>query len=206
MLRGTEPIAPLPPAAQARGGLDWPAPDEAACVALWDRYDMPDHIREHSRLVALVSVTVAEAAARMGAQISVDAVRATALLHDIAKAYTIHHGGNHAQLGGAWALEDTASPAIAMGVFHHVFWPWEPDVRTWLLPLAVLYADKRVRHDELVTLAERYEDLFERYGRNGFIRSRIEISRQQSVAIEREFSQLLGTDLNACTFDSGRLV
>ena len=34
-------------------------------------------------------------------------VRASALLHDIAKTYCIRYGGSHAQLGAAWALSET---------------------------------------------------------------------------------------------------
>jgi len=200
------PIGPLPPCAAGDAASAYPVPDEAACLELWDRHAMPEHIRRHSWLVAMVSELLARRAEERGQAVSTRAVRASALLHDIAKDYTIRHGGNHAQLGGVWTLEATGNPGIALGVTHHVYWPWDVDSRLWLLPVIVLYGDKRVRHDELVTIDDRFEDLFRRYGRNDYIRGRIEESRLQALRIEPELNIILELDLNACTFNSGRLV
>lgn len=182
-------------------------PGEEGCRALWDRFAMPQHIREHSLQVALIATFVAECAEAAGLAVSVPAVRASALLHDIAKDYTIRHGGNHSQLGGAWTVELTDNPAIAQGVMHHVFWPWDIlDVEDHFLPLAIIYADKRVKHGQIVSLEERHEDLITRYGTSDYIRQRIEISRQQVDEIETTFSQALNVELHACTFDSRGLV
>jgi predicted hydrolase (HD superfamily) len=191
--RGDDSAAPTPPS-------------EQECFALWDRYSMPEHIRKHSALVAHIAVFLAKRMVEAGFTVCVPTVRASALLHDLAKDYTIRFGGNHAQLGGAWVLNETGNPLVAQGVVHHVFWPWELDVESFLLPLAVIYADKRVRHCSVATLDERFHDLFDRYGRNERIIGRIEISRLQAVALERTFSSSLGIDLHAHTFDSGRVV
>ncbi len=206
------PLAP-PPAcrplscqtAQAGAGSLRP-PSVEECYALWDRYAMPQHIREHSRLVADIALYIALRARDLLLYDCVQSVRASALLHDLAKHYTIEYGGNHAQLGGVWALEATGSPVIAQGVVHHVYWPWHLDVDAYFLPLCVIYADKRVRHDTFVTIEERFEDLFERYATNDFIRGRIELSKQQALEVERALSNRLGIDLHACTFAVGGLV
>lgn len=185
----------------------WPVPDEAACRALWDRYAMPEHIRAHSRMVADMALALARAAVSRGAAMHLPTVLASALLHDIAKDYTIRFGGNHAQLGGAWVLRETGNPHIAQGVLHHVHWPWRIDttVPHWLMPLLIIYADKRVKHDRLVGLEERFDDLIERYGRTERIRMRIRASHAQAVTIERALSDRLGMDLHDAVLLHGEL-
>ncbi|NHZ47587.1 phosphohydrolase [Nitratidesulfovibrio liaohensis] len=197
-------------------GSAWPVPDMAACHALWDRYAMPDHIRAHSLRVADMAMALARAALNNEAggpngpnstDIHLPSVLASALLHDIAKDYTIRFGGNHAQLGGAWALHETGNPRIAQGVMHHVHWPWRVDVtvREWLMPLIIIYADKRVKHDQLVTLEERFDDLVERYGRTERIRERIRESHEQAVEIELALSARLGMALHDAVPRDGEL-
>jgi len=145
-------------------------PSEDQCRAWWDNHGMLPHIKEHSLLVAGVATTLAELAAARGLGIPegltaaefVRSVRAAGLLHDLGKTYSIHHGGNHSQIGAAWTLELTGNPRIAQGVMHHVHWPGALDLGRHFLPLAIIYGDKRVKHDTIVDIDERFADLFER--------------------------------------------
>jgi len=199
------PLMKLPPLNFPPCAL--PAPSEKDCQALWDKYAMPQHIRLHSEQVALFSVMLAQRAAKLGCAVRVEEVRACALLHDIAKSYTLKHGGSHAQLGAVWILAETGHAGIAQGILHHVFWPWplcEESLCT--LPILVLYADKRTQHADFVTLEERFADLAVRYGIHEQARRGIETSRRQTVSIESALSARLGMDLDAYTPDSGRLV
>jgi hypothetical protein len=204
------PLAPLwpklPPPPAGEVACRRAIPTEAQCVAWWDSFQMPAHIREHSRKVALVAVQVAEAAHARGLYVNVEQVRASALLHDLAKIYCVRHGGNHSQLGGAWVMALTGDPVIAQGVIHHVYWPFEVDLRRFFAPLAVLYGDKRVAHDRIVPIESRFGDLVERYGKTEEIRERIHSTNRQAKDIETALSQLLEVDLNAHDFDRGRLV
>ena len=192
--------------------LDFPpcgraAPSEDACRALWDKYEMPDHIRAHSEQVAHFSVSLAELAVKRGHALRVEEVLACGLLHDIAKSYTLRYGGSHAQLGAAWTLAETGHAGIAQGILHHVFWPWPLREETICsLPILVLYADKRTQHAAFVTLEERFADLADRYGIHEQARLGIATSQQQSVDIERALSARLGVELDAYTPDRGRLV
>lgn len=183
-----------------------PAPGDEYCFAQWDRFDMLPHIREHSLMVAEVATNLALCARRIGLDEDVQLVRASALLHDIAKTYTIRYGGNHSQLGGAWMQEETGNPLLAMGIVHHVHWPWALDVKNHFLPLAIIYGDKRVRHNVVVSLDERFEDLYARYGATSDIRGRLAESRKQAADLEEAFGNLLGVDLNEHPFDCGRVV
>lgn len=171
-------------------------PDDGGCRALWDKYDMLDNIRAHSLLVANVATRLAEKAVSRGYDVNVKAVRASALLHDIAKTWCLLHGGSHAEHGASWVLQETGNWAIAKGVFHHVYWPWELPTKSGelmcSLPFFVLYADKRARHDVFVSLEARYEDLLDRYGKTERHRESICASYLQIKAVETALSKHLG--------------
>ncbi len=181
-------------------------PDDAACFALWDQYGMLDNIRAHSLLVADFATLLAQMAVERGHSICVPSVRASALLHDIAKSYTICHGGSHAQMGASWVIQATGNRELAEGVAMHVHWPWDIPKNICSLPFFIIYADKRIMHDQCVSLKTRYEDLLQRYGTNKQHRKNIRLSYEQGCSIEKALSKLLECDLNAYTFDSGRLV
>lgn len=181
-------------------------PTDAQCRLLWDAYGMLPNIRAHSELVACLATALAELARAAGLAVDVAEVRAAALLHDLAKTYTIRHGGNHCQLGAAWVQEITGNPALAQGVLCHVHWPREIDLAADFLPLALIYSDKRVKHNQIVTLEARFDDLLVRYGTTDYIRARIRESFQQAEAIERALAATLGVNIHENTFGCGRLV
>lgn len=200
------PLALLaPPQVSDPGGYP-PAPPDMRCLELWDQFAMLPHIREHSLAVAQVATHLALTAKSKGLPVDVQLVRASALLHDIAKTYTIGHGGNHSQLGGAWMQEILGNPLLAMGITHHVHWPWPVDAKAHFLPMAIIYADKRVMHNRIVALDERFEDLYARYGTTEYIRQRLAESLEQSREIEQALGQTLGIKLHEDSFDSRGLV
>ena len=181
-------------------------PDDAQCMALWDKYGMLEHIRAHSLMVADLATAMARRAVECGHELCVPSVRASALLHDIAKTYTITHGGSHAQLGASWVVAETGNRELARGVMMHVHWPWPLPENVCTLPFFVIYADKRIKHDQCVTLQERFEDLLVRYGTTDSSRASICESYRQGQHLERAFSAQLRLDLHAHTLDCGRLV
>jgi len=181
-------------------------PTDEECRRLWDAHGMLPNIRAHSQLVGCVATALARLAEAAGVTVNVAEVRAAALLHDLAKTYTIQHGGNHCQLGAAWVQELTGNPALAQGVLCHVSWPRAIDLRADFLPLTLIYSDKRVKHNQIVPLEVRFKDLLERYGATDYIRTRIHESFQQAEAIERALAEIVGMDIHESTFGCGRLV
>lgn len=181
-------------------------PTDAECLELWNRYGMLDHIRVHSSLVAGVATTLAELARDKGMGLNVQAVRASALLHDLGKTYTVQFGGNHSQLGSSWVIQATRNPAVAQGVMHHVHWPGPLDLDAHFLPLAIIYADKRVKHESVVSLKDRFIDLVDRYGVNQDLIARIRRSFKQGKDIEKLLNTRLEVDLDAYPFDRRRMV
>lgn len=170
---------------------------DGQCFMLWRKYSMLENIRRHSLLVAEIAQNLAQMARAAGIIVNVQAVRASALLHDIAKTWSIKHDCSHAAVGASWVVMDTRNYAVAQGVLLHVHWPWPlpqgPDICQ--LPLFVFYADKRVRHDGCVTLDERFEDLLVRYGKSEAAKCGIREAWQQSKMLEKAISAQLGVDL-----------
>lgn len=202
------PLASLPRLSLAGQGPCAPAPDDETCFALWRKYEMLANVERHSLRVAQIATQLATRAYALGFAVDVPEVRASALLHDIAKTYCLRHGGSHAMMGGAWVVNETGNYSIAQGVMLHVYWPWElpqgNDICS--LPFFVIYADKRVRHDVCVSLDERYADLEKRYGHSQSARDGLYASWKQGKNIECALSSQLGWALHEDTFDNGWMV
>lgn len=198
----------LPEPAPQTSGKPLIALDDQTCFSLWDKYDMLDNIRRHSLMVAQISTELAKRALALGMEIDVCACRASGLLHDIAKTWCLKHGGGHAAIGASWVVQETRNYAVAQGVLLHVHWPWAlPEAAAVCsLPIFVLYADKRVRHDQYVPLQERFDDLVVRYGKSASAREHIRKSCEQAIELERALSRQLKWNLNEDSFDSWRLV
>jgi putative nucleotidyltransferase with HDIG domain len=143
-------------------------PTVAECFQLMDRYRMLDNIRDHSIIVARVSAVLAEECVRAGVEISVPLTITAALLHDIGKTACLNNDHDHAVLGREICLEHGFTELAGI-VAEHVYY------QNGSLPAItekeiVYYADKRVNHDKIVSLAAREEYILERYGNNDPIR------------------------------------
>lgn len=176
-------------------------PTDEQCFEIWNTYQMLTNIRQHSTLVAHIATFLGQQALNKGWPVQLPAVRAAALLHDLGKTYALRFGGNHCQIGAAMVMHQTNNPALAQAVIHHVYWPGEIDLVQHFLPLSILYADKRVKHDQIVSLEERFADLFERYGTSEVQRESIQRSLRQARRVEQELGCKLEVDFHAYPFD-----
>lgn len=169
-----------------------PLPSPAESFVLLERHGVPAHICRHSQKVALLSRGLAEALRRYAGEAPDEALAETAgLLHDIAKAACIETREDHAREGGR-VLRGLGYAEVAALVERHVdLGPWDP-VGPVSEAEILNYADKRVRHEEVVTLAERFDDLSERYGRDSeAARRRIAEHRGVMEAVERKIFRRL---------------
>jgi uncharacterized protein len=138
-------------------------PSRQQCLWFMDNYRMPAHIQEHSRKVAEIAIGLGIYLNRQGAGLAIALLQAGGLLHDIAKARCVRTGENHAVIGGQM-VRQLGYPLVASIVEEHVSiaaCDLEGPLSETLL---VNYADKRVKHSEIVTLEERFGDLADRYG------------------------------------------
>jgi uncharacterized protein len=119
--------------------------DRKRCLALLQEYQVPEHIVSHSLRVAQVGVFIATHLKMAGEYLDIDLVEAGGLLHDITKMDSVHTRQDHAL--SAFKLLDTLGyPAVADIARQHV------------------RLDCNIKHNPIVTLSERFEDLLRRYG------------------------------------------
>jgi putative nucleotidyltransferase with HDIG domain len=126
---------------------------------------MPDHIRRHSLLVTEVALFLAHGLNGNGSKLDLGLIEAAALLHDIGKISSFDTGEDHAVLG-AQMLEGIVDPAIAGIVGEHISLDASQVAGPITESLLVNYSDKRVRHDQVVSIEERYRDLIARYAKS----------------------------------------
>lgn len=146
-----------------------PIPDIDRCLELMETFSMWENIRRHSFMVARVAELIHRQLSAAGRAASIpqrEIVVAGALLHDIAKSKCLEDGCRHAEVG-ALLCEELGYADISEIVANHVILgDFAPDrylKGEFNAIELVFYADKRVKHDEVVTLDERLEYILEKY-------------------------------------------
>ncbi len=154
-------------------------PDEQTCVRLLTQYATPPHIVAHSRAVWSVAELLA---GRMEPVISfnVPLLKASCLLHDIGKYPSILEGGPHDRRGEE-ILQGEGFPEVADIIVQHVVLRTREPIAEEHL---VFYADKRVVHDKVVTLEDRFEYLMETYGGTALAKERLLLMRRETERLE----------------------
>ena len=138
-------------------------PTRQQCFELIRRYEMLPHIVRHSQLVTDVAMLIARKLNSVGEQLDLALVEAGALLHDITKTVSIQTKENHAKTGSE-LLVSLGYVAVANIVRQHICLDsgsFGPDAVTEAE--IVNYADKRVKHEEVVDVEDRFQDVLERY-------------------------------------------
>jgi uncharacterized protein len=140
-------------------------PTVEECLALLDQQKVPDHIIQHSQIVHKIARFLGQVLNQKGANLDQALIEAGAILHDVAKMDGLRSGKSHSK-DGALLLAQLGYPEVAEIVRQHVVLDDSPLKGCITEASVVNYADKRVKHAEIVTLAERFSDLKTRYGKN----------------------------------------
>ncbi len=162
---------PISAAAGHDQPMSMPIPTIRQCLSYMDDFAMLDNIRRHSFMVARCASALLAGLKRSetpGAPLPAEEpVVAGALLHDIAKTQCLQGNCRHAQVGRE-ICRDLGFPEIGEIVGEHVvlsdFSPERYRQGIFNAKELVYYADKRVRHDQIVPLANRLVYILERYG------------------------------------------
>jgi uncharacterized protein len=166
-------------------------PSLEECLSLIEAHGMLPNIREHSCLVREVAGFLGRALTAAGLELSLPLIETSALLHDLGKTPCLGTTRNHAEWG-AQILIGLGYHEVAQIVREHVHLDVGfRDERPVREAEVVNYADKRVLHDQVVTLEERFVDLQERYGRTPEARVRIRTTEVKSQALEQQLFQPL---------------
>ena len=161
---------------------DIPPPSD--CLALMTAFGMLPNIRDHSLVVREVALHLGTSLVEAGFTLHLDLIEAGALLHDLGKTHCLGTSINHAEWG-AQAVHDPGYPEVAQVVREHIFLESNGNNHCAIREAEVVnYADKRVLHNQVVTLADRFVDLMERYGKNDAARIRIAGLKEKAQNLE----------------------
>jgi putative nucleotidyltransferase with HDIG domain len=164
-----------------------------------DEYRMLTNIRHHSLVVAQVADALLSGlkeglptAPLLDRRLTI----AGALLHDIAKTPCLDEGCDHADLGGQ-ICEEHGFAEVGAIVREHVILA-EHDPQRYGNGLftekeIVYYADKRVRHEQIVSLDERLAYIIEQYATgNPRLQALIRENFERCLLLEKNLFTVLG--------------
>ena len=156
---------------------------------------MLPNIIEHSKQVANVALAIYN---NLITKDSLDKniILAAALLHDIAKTASIKEGQMRHDLKGGEILRNLGFKEIALIVESHVFFkgynPFGPITEKEI----IFYADKRVKHDQIVPVKERAADLVKRYGKDENRTAMINKNKLFTLELEKKIQKYSILDLD----------
>jgi len=168
-------------------------PDVAKCFLLMEEHAMLPNIRRHSIIVARAALQIIDGLsagrARQADFPARDLVIAGALLHDIAKTPCLKNHCDHARAGAEICME-LGYPEVAPIVAEHVVLrdhnPARYQQGIFSATEIIYYADKRVRHEEIVSLEQRLEYILDHYGmQDPEMHRRIRYNFEKCVELER---------------------
>ena len=153
---------------------------------------MFDNIKAHSLKVALAAETITSYLAEIlpSSQLpEKQLVIAGALLHDIAKTPCLKDGCRHSELG-AEICKDLGYENLSEIVKEHVFLSDYSGTQChsgyFRAKEIVYYADKRVKHDQVVTLEDRLEYIISRYSKgDAHIEAHIQKNFETALDLEK---------------------
>ncbi|MBA4394724.1 MAG: metal-dependent phosphohydrolase [Desulfobacca sp.] len=160
-------------------------PSRETCLSLMDHHHMLPQIRGHSLQVCRVALCLGRNLISRFPELNLPLIEAGALLHDIAKTECLTTRGNHVTVGTEM-VRSLGYPSVARIVAQHVNFE-TPEYYNGLLDEVVLvhYADKRVLHEEIVDLKERFTYLVKTYGRSDDVVQLIETLYQDTLKLEK---------------------
>ena len=178
---------------------DIPSVDE--CFDLMEQYHMLPNIKDHSIVVAGVAEIITSGLIAAGHELSMDRIIAGALLHDIGKTSCLDNNDDHAAKGVEICLDHNLNP-IADIVGEHVILRNYSDGSNFSEKEIVYYADKRVNHDQVVSLEERLSYILDRYGLNNIVRCQ---AIKKNYALCQELEKRMFSYLSFEPFDIPKL-
>ena len=147
--------------------------------------EMMDHIVIHSMQVCRVATVLTENLTPTGIRLNPDLIRASALLHDITKTRSFRTKENHALTGGRY-LTELGYAEVGDLVRQHVRLDEYPQKVSLDEAVILNYADKRVLHENVVSLGKRLDYILEKYVKVPEDRRRVYLLWEKTREIEAE--------------------
>jgi uncharacterized protein len=160
-------------------------PSRETCLHLMEQKGMLPQIKGHSLQVCRVALCLGKNLISHFPELDMALIEAGALLHDIAKTECIKSKGNHVEIG-AEMVRALGFHSVARIVAQHVHFengfPRNGSIDEIVL---VHYADKRVLHEEVVSLKKRFAYLTKTYGSSDDVVNRIEALYHETLKLEK---------------------
>ncbi len=161
------------------------APNLCECYAIWDKFKLPENIRRHCEKVKQTAMGLAEQLREKGLNLDRSALRAAALLHDLAKSEK-----NHAHKGGE-LLREMGYQNVGDIIADHIDIVVEPDKA--ITENEILYlADKLVKNDQLMDLEIRKIQTLDSYKDNLEVTEKIAKRYHNAEVILRKIKRIIG--------------
>jgi HD superfamily phosphodiesterase len=187
-------------------------PDELV-DKFWHDWATPMHVRAHSKKVTDVCLQIGQALAEQNILINLDLLNTAGLLHDMARICDFtelnrdkfheevtdekwekwvdlrktHKGLHHADVASRALAEEGYLKTAELIRLHNSLSILEEPERLKDLETSILfYADKRVKHDQVVDLAERFRDGRERHGKYDDPKTRQKFDEVEKLTYELE--------------------
>ena len=170
-------------------------PNREECLRLMSEYGMLENIYAHSLEVAKVALFISTELNKKEQRIDLGLVEAASLLHDLTKTECLKTKEDHAQTGSQ-ILKGMGYERVGEVVEQHIWFGEEGDPATVSEEEIVNYADKRVMHERIVSLEERFNDLKERYGRDQRAIDYLNRLEKETYEIENKIFLILQIDTN----------
>ena len=197
-------------------------PDELV-KKFWDDWATPMHVRDHCKKVTDVCLQIGKAYAEKNILVNLDLLNTAGLLHDMARVCDFTElnrnifreevtdekwtkwldlrarfkGMHHADIAcGALADEGFNKTAELIRLHNSLAILEDPEKLAYLEAAILFYADKRVKHHEIVDLAERFRDGRERHGKydDPKTRSKFEEVERLTYELEKRIFENIGIE------------
>ena len=166
-------------------------PTKGQIQDLLDEYKVPDNIRRHMQLVSKIAVFLTRMLKEAGEEVNEELLEAAALVHDLDKMLTKDSPDKEHGMLTKSILEEKGFPEVGrLAELHRFSHLIVDDIEGWEGKI-LNYADKRVKHDELVSLKERFDDNHVRYPQ--FVGSRDQkVGEKNTLKLEKEIFNKIG--------------
>lgn len=160
-------------------------PSTNECYQLINEMKMLDNIMDHSMQVYRVAIFLIDHMVTDEVNLNRGLIRASAMLHDVTKTRSLTTKENHVTTGAQFLYDrgyhevgDIVRQHTCLDEYFSSELPSESEI--------VNYADKRVRHDKIVSLKERMNYLIETYGNEPESQRRYRSLWEKSKELEKK--------------------
>lgn len=174
-------------------------PTREECFKLMAEYGMLNHIIGHSIEVARIALFLSMELNKRGQRIDLGLVEAASLLHDLSKTECLKTKEDHAETGSR-LLKVLGYERVGEVVAQHIQLSKGKDPSLVSEEEVVNYADKRIQHDQIVSLEQRFSDLQDRYGKDERAFGQLEQLKNATLEIETKIFSILEIDSNDLQF------